>query len=80
MKPIDAKNDSSVEYNEESNGKDPKYKIEDYVKISKYKEIFAKGYTPNWSEESFVAKKIKNTMHWTYVISDLNAEEIVGNF
>ena len=50
------------------------------VRISKYKNIFAKGYTPNWSEEVFVIRKIKNTIPWTYIISDLNDEEITGNF
>ena len=48
--------------------------------MSKYKNIFAKGYVPNWSEEDFVIKKVKNTVLWTYVISDLNREEIVGTF
>ena len=48
------------------------------MRISKYKNIFAKGYTPNWSEEIFVIKKNKNTVTWTYVINDLNGEEIVG--
>ena len=52
----------------------------DRVRISKFKNIFAKGYTPNWSEEIFVLKKIKNTVLWTNVISDLNGEEIVGSF
>ena len=49
-------------------------------KIANYKNIFGKGYGPNWSEEIFVVKKIKNTVPWTYVISDLNGEEIVGIF
>ena len=57
MKPIDVKSDSFAEYNEESNEKDPKYKIGDHVKISKYENIFAVGYAPNWSEEIFVVKK-----------------------
>ena len=48
------------------------------MRISKYKNIFAKGYTPNWSEEIFVIKKNKNTVTWTYVINDLNDEEIIG--
>ena len=48
--------------------------------MSKFKNEFAEGYTSNWSEEIFVAKKIKNTVPWTYVISDLNGEEIVGSF
>ena len=59
MKPIDVKNNSFAEYNEESNEKDPKFKIGDHVRISKYKNIFAKGYTPNWSEEIFIVKKNK---------------------
>ena len=80
MKPIDVKNDSFAEYNEESNEKDPKFKVVDHVRISKYKNIFAKAYAPNWSEEIFVVKKMKNTVPCTYVISDLNGEEIVGSF
>ena len=52
----------------------------DHVRVSKYKNIFAKGYTPNCSEEIFVIKKIKNTVPWTYLINDLNGEEIIGTF
>ena len=59
MKPIDVKNDSFGKYNEESNEKDPKFKVGDHVRLSKYKNIFARGYTPNWSEEIFVIKKSK---------------------
>ena len=70
--PVDVRDDSFGEYNEESNEKDSKFKVGDHVRISKFKNVFAKGYTPNWSEEIFVFKKIKNTMPWTYVISDLN--------
>ena len=50
------------------------------VIISKCKNIFAKGYAPNWSEEVFLVTKVKNTVSWTYVISDLDREEIVGTF
>ena len=57
MKPIVVKSDSFAEYNEESNKKDPKFKLGDHVRISKYKDIFAKGYGPNWSEEIFIVKK-----------------------
>ena len=64
---------------EEWNKKDPKFKVGDHVRISKYKNIFAKGYAPNWSEEIFVIKKVKNTVPWTYVINDLNGEEITGS-
>ena len=71
MKPVDVTSDSYAEYNEDSNEKDSKFKVGDYVRISKYKNIFAKGYTENWSEV-FVVIKIKNTVPWTYVICDLN--------
>ena len=60
--------------------KDPKFKVGDHDIISKYKNVFAKGYTRNWSEEIFVISKIKNTVSWTYVINDLNGEEITGRF
>ena len=80
MKPIDVTSDSYAEYNEDSNKRDPKYKVGDHVRILKYKNIFAKGYTPNWSEEVFVVSKIKNTVTWTYVANDLNGEEITGSF
>ena len=72
--------DSYAEYNENSNKKDPKFKVGDHVRISKYKSIFAKEYAPSWSEEVFVVSKIKNTVRWIYVISDLNGEEITGCF
>ena len=80
MKPRDVGDDSFAKYNEESNEKVPQFKVADHVKISKYKNILAKGYDPNWSEDIFVVKKIKNTVPWMYVISDLNKEKIVGSF
>ena len=80
MKPIDVTDDSYAEYNENFNKIDPKFKVGDHVRISKYKNIFAKGYAPNWSENVFVVSKIKNTAPWTYVASDLNGEEITGSF
>ena len=80
MKPIEVTSDSYAKYNEESNKKSPKYKFGDHVRISKYKNIFVKGYIPNWSEEIFIVSKIKNTVSWTYVINDLNGEEITGSF
>ena len=80
MKTINVTDDSFVEYNEESNQKDPKFKVGNLVRISKYENIFAKGYTPNWSEEVFAINKIENTVRWTYVINDLNGEEITGSF
>ena len=78
MKPIDVTSDSYAEYNEDSNEKDPKFKVGDHVRISKYKNIFGKEYTLNCSEEVFIINKIKNTISWTYVISDLNGEPIYG--
>ena len=80
MNPIDFTSDSYAEYNEDSNKKDPKFKVGDHVRISKYKNIFAKGYAPNWSEEVFVVSEIKNTVPWTYIVSDLNGEEITESF
>ena len=76
MKPIDVKDNTYINTIKEINNKDPKYNN----KISKYKNIFAKGYMPNWSEELFVIKRVKNTVPWTYVINDLNGEEIIGTF
>ena len=69
-----------AEQNEDFNEKDPKFKVGDRVRISKYKNIFSKGYTENWSEEVFIISKIKSTVPWTYVISDLNGEPITGIF
>ena len=80
MKSIDITDDYYVESHENPNKKDPKFKGGDYVRISKYKNIFAKGYTPNQSEEVFVINKIKNTVPCTYAISNLNGEEITGRF
>ena len=80
MRPIDVIDNTYIDFGKEVNDNDPKFKVGNHVKISKYKNIFAKGYTPNWSEEIFVIKKIKNTVPWSYVINDLNGEEITGTF
>ena len=80
LKPVDVKDDTYIDFKKEINDKDPKFKVGDHVRISKYKNIFAKGYTPNWSEEVFVVSKIKNTVLWAYVINGLNGEEIIGTF
>ena len=82
---IDKLDDIVDEYNntyhrKEVNNKDPKFKIVDHVRISKYENIFAKGYIPNLPEEVFIISKIKNTAPWTYIINDLNGEEIIGTF
>ena len=80
MKPVDVKDNTYTDFKKEVNDKDPKFKVHDSVRISKYKNIFAKGYTPNWSQEIFINKKVKKTVSWTYVINDLNGEEITGTF
>ena len=80
MKPIHVTDDSYAQYNEDFNKKDPKFKADAHVRISKYKNIFAKGYAPNWPEEVFVISKIKNTVTLTYVINYLSGQEITGSF
>ena len=80
MELADVKDNTYIDFEKEVNGKDPKFKVGDYVRISKYKNIFAKGYIPDWFEEVFIISKIKNTVQWTYVICDLNDEKIVGTF
>ena len=79
MKPTDVNLNSYAEYKVDSNEKDPKFKIGDHVRILKYRNIFAKGHTPNWPD-IFVICKIKKTVLWAYAINDLNGEEIVGIF
>ena len=79
-KPVDVKNNTYIHFKKEVNDKSTKFNVGGHVRISKYKNIFAKGYTPNWSEEVFVIKKVKNTVPWTYVINDLNDNEIIGIF
>ena len=80
MKPIDIKDNTYTNTSKKINYKDPKFKVGDRVRLSKYKNIFGKGYIPNWSEEVFVIKKVKNTVPSSYVINDLNGDEIIGTF
>ena len=80
MKPADVNDNTCIDFKKETNDKNPKFKVGDHVRISKCKNIFAEGYMPNWSEEIFVIKKIKNTVPWTYVINDLIGKEIIGTF
>ena len=85
IKPADVKNNTYIDStelhsNKEVNDKDPKFKVGDHVRILKNKNIFAKGNAPNWSEEVFELKKLKNTVPWTYFINDLNGDEIIGTF
>ena len=80
MKPNDVKDNTYIDYIKEANDEDPKFEVGDNVRISKYKSIFAKGYTPNWSEKVFVIRKIKNTVPSTFIINDYNGEKIIGTF
>ena len=80
MKPIDVRDGNKRVYIDEHNEKDGKFKVGDGVRISKFKNIFAKGYAPNWSNETFIVNKINNTVPYTYNIKDLNDEEIIGSF
>ena len=82
MKSINVNTNYYAEYHVDSNKKDPdpKFQVCDHIRISKWKNIFPKGYTPNWSEDVFVIRKIKNIFPGTYVINNLNGEEIVGTF
>ena len=79
MKPINVKNNRRV-YIDEHNEKDSKFKVGDRVRISRYKNIFAKGYAPNWSSEIFSVDKINDTVPYMCNLKDLNDEEIIGKF
>ena len=80
MKPVDVKDNKYIDFGKEVNDKNPKYKVGDHVRISKCKNIFAKGYTPNLPEEVFIINKIKNSVPWTCIINDLNGEKNFGTF
>ena len=89
MKPKDAKDDTEKSsaiarnnrvYIDEHNQKSARYNIGDRVRIFKFKNIFAEGYTPNWSREIFVINKINDAVPYTYNLKDLNGEEIIGSF
>ena len=80
MKRIHVKSSTYFDFGVVNNNKDPKFKFGDHVRISSYKNIFANTYASNWSEEGFVYKKVKNTVPLTYLVEDLNGEEIIGTF
>ena len=79
MKPKDVKNNKRV-YIDEHNEKYSRFKVGDKARISKFKNIFAKGNTPNWSKEILIVDKINDTVPYTYNLKDLNGEEIIGSF
>ena len=80
MRPVDINPNMHIDFNKENNKEGPKFKVVSHVRISNYKNIFANGHVPNGSNNFSVIAKIKNTVPWTYVISDINGEEIVGTF
>ena len=80
MKPVDVKDNIYTDFNKEGNDKDAKFKIGDYIRISKCKNIFGKGYTPNPSEDISMIKKVKNIVPWKYFVQDLNVEESLERF
>ena len=89
MEPKDVKSDTTKSsaiarnnrvYIDQHNKKSAGYNVGDRVRISKFKNIFAKGYTPNWSREIFIINKINDTVPYTYNLKDLNDEEIIGSF
>ena len=80
MKPIDVGDNNKRVYIDEHNEKDSRFKVGDRVRISKFKNIFAKGYAPNWSSEIFIVDKVNVTIPYTYNLKDLNDEEIIGSF
>ena len=80
MNPVNVKDNTYIGFEKEVNDKNFKFKVGDHVRTSKQKNIFAKGYMPNWSEEVFIVSKIKNTVSWTYVIIDLNGKKLIGTF
>ena len=80
MKPADVKDNTYIDFKKEINDKDPKFKVGDHVRNSKYKNIFAKGYTPNWSEEVFLISKIKNIFHEQMLLMILMVKKLLEHF
>ena len=76
MKPVDPKSNTYINVSKEINDKNPKFKVSDHLRTSKYENVFGKGCTLNWSEEVFVIKYYKNTVPLTYI----NGKEIVRTF
>ena len=80
MKPVDVKDHTHIDLKKEFNDKNPKFKVSDHVRISKYKNIFVKGDTPNLSEEVFAIKKVKNTVPWTHVLMITMVKKLLEHF
>ena len=80
MKPVNVKDNTYIDFEKEVNNKDPKFKFGDHLRISKFKNIFLKDTNQICLKKFFYLEKVKNTVPWTYVINDLNSEEIIGTF
>ena len=80
IKPVDVNWNTCIDFDRKNNKEDPKFKVGDRVRILKYENIFAKVYGQNWSEKGFVITKVRDTVPWTYVFSDLKTEEAFGSF
>ena len=80
MEAVNLKSSTYIDSKKEINGKEHKFKVGDIARISKYKNIFVKGYVSNWSEKVFVIEKLKNTVSLTYIIKDLKGKENVAAF
>ena len=80
MKLVDVKDNTYVDSNNEVNDKDPKFKVGDHAGISKYKNIFAKGYMPNWSAEVFVISKLKVQFHAHMLLMILMVKNLLEHF
>ena len=78
IKPVDVKGNAYIDSSKEVSDKDHESKVCDHVRISKHKKSFAKGSSPNWFEEVFVIKEVKNSVPWTFDINDLKGEEFIG--
>ena len=77
MKPADVNSSNNIDFDKKNSQDNSKFKDGGHVKISEYKNIFAKAYVLNWSEELFIIKNVNNTVTWTYVISDLNGKKLL---
>ena len=80
IKPADVKPNTYAESSKDINMKNAKFKISDTIRISKYKNMFTKGYTPNWSEEVFLIKKVKNTFHGNMLLVILKEKKLLETF
>ena len=80
MKPIDVKDNTYINIDKEVNDNDPKFKVSNHVRISKYKNIFAKGYIPNWSEKTFAIKETKIQFHGLMLLMILMVKKLLEHF